>query len=126
MMQLLLVGIGGCLGSICRYATGLAAQRLITTTLPVATLIVNAVGCLVIGITMGVIEAKGITDPTVRLFMVVGFLGGFTTFSAFGYETFSLATDGRLAVAIANGITQMTVGLLSVWAGHTLATQLST
>ena len=84
---------------------------------PAGTLAVNLAGCLAIGFLGGIAEQRRIFDPEIRLFVFVGILGGFTTFSAFSYETASLAHDARLAAALLNITLQVLVGLLAVWLG---------
>jgi CrcB protein len=89
--------------------------------LPMGTLAVNVIGCLGIGFLSGLIEYRQMLEPEARFFLLVGVLGGFTTFSTFGYETFSLARDGEtLAVALNVGLS-VTLGVCAVWAGHVAA-----
>jgi len=88
---------------------------------PVGTLAVNVFGCLVIGFLGGIAEQRRVFDPEFRLFVFVGILGGFTTFSAFAYETASLAQDGRLPGALLNIALQVMIGLAAVWVGGLLA-----
>lgn len=122
MKAILLVGIGGFVGSALRYLfTGWLFRLLDKPWFPVGTLAVNLLGCLAIGFLGGLAEQRRIFDPELRLFMFVGILGGFTTFSAFAYETASLAHDGHGAAALLNIVLQVMVGLLAVWLGGLLA-----
>ena len=117
---MLLVGGGGFLGSVARYllSTAVGAGAAGRTVFPAGTLTVNVLGCLVIG-ACAAFGARTIpwTDSA-RLFLFTGVLGGFTTFSAFGYETFALARDGRWGFAAANVALQLVCGLLAVAAGY--------
>lgn len=117
MQNLLAVGIGGFLGSIARYYLSSWAAQEQPFSLPYQTLTVNLLGCLLIGFLGGLAEwTKG-----VRLFLFAGLLGGFTTFSAFGQETFALAEESRFGAAAANILLQVGLGLLAVWAGTSLS-----
>ena len=114
MIGFLLVGIGGALGSMARYGVGLAVQA---TTFPYATLIVNAIGCFCIGLALPDLERAASLPPETRLLAVVGFLGGFTTFSAFGSESVALMKLG-LAPALANVAANLMLGLAAVAIGR--------
>ena len=121
-LNTLLVGIGGFIGSVCRYwVSGWVQSLLSRTWLPVGTLAVNVIGCFLIGLLMGLADFRQSLKPEARLLLVVGVLGGFTTFSAFGYETFALARDREFAAALINIGTQVLFGLLAVWAGYSVA-----
>jgi len=118
-MKILLVGCGGFLGSIARYLLGGAVHRLVQTSVfPFGTLLVNVSGCLAIGVLGGLADGLGLLSPGSRVFLLIGVLGGFTTFSSFGYETFQLARDGGTLPALANVLLQVGLGLVAVWAGH--------
>jgi fluoride exporter len=122
MRELLLVGAGGCLGSVCRYLLGGWVYKLLSKPLlPWGTLAVNVLGCLVIGVLGGLTESRQTFSPGTRLFLFIGVLGGFTTFSTFGYETFALARDGQLALTLANIALQLLLGLGAVWAGYVIS-----
>ena len=118
----LAVGAGGCLGSLLRYGLILLAQRLAPLAgFPHATLAANLSGCLVIGALAGLADARGDFAPAVRAFLFTGVLGGFTTFSSFGYETLLLAREGQAIHALANVLLHVGVGLALVWLGYALA-----
>jgi len=85
------------------------------------TLVVNSAGCLLIGFLSGLAENRSVFGPEVRLFLFIGVLGGFTTFSSFAYETFSLTRDTENLAAAVNIIAQLILGLVGVWFGNTLA-----
>jgi CrcB protein len=122
MLKVLLVGAGGFLGAILRYALGgWVHDMLNNASFPYGTLVVNAVGCLLIGFLSGLAESRAVFGPEARLFIFIGILGGFTTFSSFAYETFSLARDTQNLAAIVNVFAQVILGLIGVWFGNVLA-----
>lgn len=84
---------------------------------PLGTFAVNMLGCLLIGYLMQLSESRGVFQAEGRLFVFVGVLGGFTTFSSFGLETFHLLRDGEYMFAIANAVGQVVLGLVLVWLG---------
>lgn len=110
-MKLLVVAAGGAFGSAARYAMSHAAGLLLPTSFPYGTFLVNAIGCLVFGLVIGVAEGRGTLTPAARLFWLVGVLGGFTTFSSYAYDTVVLARGGALPLAIVNAAGQVLVGL---------------
>jgi CrcB protein len=116
--KVLLVGCGGFLGSIARYLLGGAVHRLVQTPVfPFGTLLVNVTGCLAIGVLGSLADLRGILSPEARVFLLIGVLGGFTTFSSFGYETFQLLRGDQSVAALANVTLQVGLGLGAVWAG---------
>lgn len=122
MRNLLLVGSGGFLGSIARYLLGgFVLHSTGAARFPFATLVVNVTGCLAIGAIAGFAERASVFAPSTRLFLITGFLGGYTTFSAFAYETVFLAREHAWVSAVANVIAQMALGLLAVVAGYRVA-----
>ena len=124
MTHLLLVGAGGFIGSIGRYLlAGAVHQVLHGSTFPYGTMVVNIIGCFAIGCLNGLAEARQTLVPEVRVFLLIGLLGGFTTFSTFGYETIALMRDSQVGAALANVLLQVTVGLLCVWLGYGLVTR---
>lgn len=122
MTRIVLVGVGGFFGAVCRYGLAGAVHRLGDSAFfPWGTLAVNAIGCLAIGVVAGLVEFRGVLSPEARLVVVIGFLGGFTTFSSFGYETFQLLRDGQTVSALSNVVLQLAAGMAGVWAGFALA-----
>jgi CrcB protein len=117
VLNLLLVGIGGALGSMARYGVGLAFSG---ATFPYATLVVNVIGCFGIGLALPTVDRAAALSPEVRALVVVGFLGGFTTFSAFGSESIALARSGASQVLI-NVAANVILGCGAVLAGRALA-----
>lgn len=126
MRNLLLVGTGGFLGSVSRYyLSGLVIHASGAPRFPLATLAVNVTGCLSIGILAGLAEHAHLLSPSARLFLLTGFLGGYTTFSAFAYETYFLGREHAWASAAVNVAAQVVLGLLAVVLGHRLAVLVS-
>ena len=122
MLGVFLVGAGGFLGAILRYALGGWIHNILDNAwFPYGTLVVNVVGCLLIGFLSGLAENRSVFGPEVRLFLFIGILGGFTTFSSFAYETFSLARYTENLSAVINVFAQLILGLMGVWFGNTLA-----
>jgi len=83
--------------------------------------VINVTGCFGIGLVVALAEERMVLGPTIRLFLTVGVLGGYTTFSSFGYETMVLVRDGSLGSAAFNVVAQVALGLLAVWAGAATA-----
>ncbi len=117
MNQFVLLSVAGALGALSRYALGGVIQRATGSSFPYGTLVVNAVGCLVIGYVMQIALTTDIIAPSVRLVVTVGFLGAFTTFSTFSYETVKLLEDGVFVSAILNIALNVGAGLLATFLG---------
>ncbi len=122
LYQATLVGVGGFLGSVMRYGlSGLVHRFLPSAAFPYGTLTVNVIGCLVIGLLGGLTDARQVLGPGARLFLFLGLLGGFTTFSTFGYETVALLKDADRSQAVINVVLHVGLGLSAVWAGYALS-----
>lgn len=122
MVKILLVGAGGFVGSVLRYLTAGLAHRVVPSSFfPIGTLAANVIGCFAIGALAGVAEARGVIGAHTRLFLMIGLLGGYTTFSTFGFETFALARDAETVKAVANVLLSVTLGLMAVWIGYGIA-----
>jgi len=121
-MNVLWVAIGGALGSAFRYLLSDAVQRSTTLYLPVGTFVVNVLGSFAVGLAAGVTVGR---DPVehegFRLFLIVGFCGGFTTFSAFSHETLALLRAGQAGWAGLSVTAHLLAGLVAVWLGLSLA-----
>jgi CrcB protein len=119
MLKVLLVAVGGSIGSVLRYAaSGLAQDLFRNSTFPVGTLLVNLAGCLLIGAGSQLAEARGAFSDSSRALLFIGVLGGFTTFSAFSNETFSLFRSGSPLLGWLNVAVQVLGGLGCVWLGR--------
>jgi CrcB protein len=125
-MRLLLVAVGGALGAAARYAvSGWAARLSAHSTFPYGTLTVNVAGSFLLGLLMGA-AASGplLVSPRLRAFLALGFLGAFTTFSTFSYETMAALRVADLRTALANVAVSVAAGLAACWLGLALADRL--
>jgi fluoride exporter len=116
-MQLLAIGIGGAIGAMARYVLGGAVHRVTPGLFPYGTFVVNVVGCLAFGVIIGLAESRLTVGPVARAFLLIGLLGGFTTFSSFTFETFELMRDGQMTRAAVNVAGQFLLGFSALWAG---------
>jgi CrcB protein len=119
-----LLFVGGGLGASLRFALATWVDTRAPVSFPWGTLAVNAAGCFAIGLLATFADEHHVLSPGARLFLVAGVLGGFTTFSTFGLETWTLVEDGALRLAIANAIGSVVVALVAVIAGVVIARQL--
>lgn len=116
-----LIGLGGLIGAVLRYLIGAQAQEFSRSiSFPYGTLVVNAIGCLCIGILSYFTEYRGALTADVRAMLMTGLLGAFTTFSSFSFETVNLISAGQLAAAGANLAANNMLGLIAVWGGRAL------
>ncbi|MBN2211793.1 MAG: fluoride efflux transporter CrcB [Sedimentisphaerales bacterium] len=122
MLRLLLIFLAGGCGCLLRYALSGWIQRLSSSSFPVGTLAVNIIGCVVIGFLMSLFTGPVLLREAYRLAILVGLLGGFTTFSTFGYETISMTTEGLFGLAALNLLLSNGLGLAAAWLGMRLAT----
>ncbi len=121
MQRILFIGIAGLVGTLARYGlSGIIARRF-GETFPTGTLVVNVSGCFLAGVLVYLLQERFMVNPEIRIAAMIGFLGGFTTFSSYGLQTFTLLQDGEFAFAALNVIASNVLGLLTVWAGYTLA-----
>ena len=117
MYSILYVGIGSFIGGAFRYLLTSWTYRNLNPSFPYGTLAVNVIGSFLIGFLGGLAESRTLLTAEARLFLVTGILGGFTTFSAFAWETFSLAGAAQPTAAL-NVVLQLSLGLLAVWIGN--------
>ncbi len=116
-MKWLLLLLGGGLGAVLRFALALWIDERAGVHFPWGTLAVNVAGCFGIGVVATLADEHALVSPTLRLFLVTGLLGGFTTFSAFGMETWQLLEDGHALTALGNAMANVVAGLAAVIAG---------
>ncbi len=114
--DVVLVALGGSVGSVARYLVGLALAAALGVTFPYGTLVVNLTGCFAAGVALGVGDVQGLATPA-RLALVTGFLGGYTTFSAFGVETARLAEQQGMLIACVNVGGNVVVGIAAAALG---------
>lgn len=118
MKAIFAVGVGGLLGSIARYKLGgVILHHTPGWRFPLSTLAINILGCGVLGLVAGIAEYRHELSPSMRLFLATGFCGGFTTFSAFGFETLYLLRRQEPAWAVANVLLSVLAGVGAVWLG---------
>jgi CrcB protein len=119
----LMVLIGGGIGAVARYAFGAAISARFGGRFPLGTLVINVTGSFLIGILMTLFTERLQPHPNWRLFLVVGFLGGYTTFSSFEYETLQAIQDGGKWIGLLNVIGSVTLGYIAVWIGTFIVRQ---
>lgn len=125
----LAIAAGGAMGAVLRYGVGGWVQdtrlaepgRWFGAALPWGTLVVNLSGCLLIGLLAGLMQRRLLVHPDLRALVLIGLLGGYTTFSTFALETLRLVQEGSLGAALANGLGSPLLGLVGVWLGDMLA-----
>ena len=122
VILILLVGVGGFFGAVMRYVvTNWVQDFFHVLSLPYGTLTVNLLGCLIIGLLGGLSESRNLLNQEARALLFIGVLGGFTTFSTFGYETVQLLRDGQSLAAFSNIGLQVCMGLVAVWIGYSIS-----
>ena len=119
-MNLLVIALGGAIGAAARYLLSTFVLRVSGTLFPLGTFVVNVVGCLVFGAIAGATTQRVQIAPALRLFLLTGILGGFTTFSSYAFESFVLARDGQMLWAAVNVAGQVVAGLVGMWAGYVI------
>ena len=123
LINAVIVGSGGFLGALARYGLSrLVHWQVPFATFPYGTLVVNLLGCFVIGVIAGFTESRQLFAPEFRTFALIGVLGAFTTFSTFGYETFAMIRNDEYLRATGNVGMHVILGLALVWLGYILTT----
>jgi fluoride exporter len=117
MKAIILVALGGAIGSLMRYFVALLLKNFYSGEFPWHTFTVNIIGCFFIGLVFSW-SLQNISFENIRLFLMVGILGGFTTYSSFGLETFDLIKQGKIIIALAYIFTTNAVGLIAVFSGY--------
>ena len=121
MLRLIYIGLAGAVGTLLRYWLSELTARRFGETFPTGTLVVNLTGCFLAGLLFYLLFERYLINPTLRTVVLVGLLGGFTTFSSFGLQTFTLLRDGEMGLALFNIGVSNVGGLLLVWVGYSLA-----
>ena len=119
---MLMAGAGGFVGTCCRFLINRLFAQFREIPFPLATFIINILGCLAFGILSGWIQKTGILTPKLNALLIVGFCGGFTTFSTFSYETLSLGMNGEVFVSFIYIALSVIIGLFATWLGFTITT----
>jgi len=122
--KLAAIAAGGALGAVGRYAITMGAHRLWKGAFPSGTFIANVLGCFLIGLLATLLATKLSVREEIRLFLLVGFLGGLTTFSTYGFETLSLLLNERLELALGYVLVSNGAGILAVLAGYRVAARM--
>lgn len=115
--QLIAVGIGGGAGSILRFLGSQVTRKYFDGAFPLATFMVNLLGCFLIGLFIGILDGKPDTNGQLKLLLITGFCGGFTTFSAFANENLQLLQNNQFILALTYTIASVLLGILMVWVG---------
>ena len=116
-MNLVLIALGGALGAVSRFLLGNAVSKAIGSALPYGTFVVNVIGCFAMGLLMTIIVDRELLPASCCLFLCVGLLGGFTTFSSFAYEGLMLLNEGRLLAVLTYVGGSVGLGLVAAAAG---------
>ncbi|GGH05099.1 putative fluoride ion transporter CrcB [Parapedobacter pyrenivorans] len=115
--QLILVGIGGGLGSMLRFLVSVSTSRFVHGTFPLSTLLVNLSGCFLIGVLVGIFSQPPHVGNNMRFLLITGFCGGYTTFSTFAHENLLLIENQQIPLAIGYTLLSVVLGIALVWAG---------
>ncbi|MCG8407437.1 MAG: fluoride efflux transporter CrcB [Phycisphaerales bacterium] len=121
MGKFLLIFVGSGIGGVLRYALSGWTQKLSYENFPLGTMVVNVSGCLFIGFLSAAFAGRWLVREEYRLALFIGLLGGYTTFSTFGLETFALLNERQIASAAINVLLSVGLGLAAVWCGYRLA-----
>jgi fluoride exporter len=121
MNNFLIIGVGGFLGAVARYAIALWIGQKWGRNFPMGTFVINVSGSFFIGLLMVLFTERYLVNPQWRLLLVVGFLGAYTTFSTFEYETGSLLKDGEWMMAMLNVVGSVVAGFVALKMGEVIA-----
>jgi CrcB protein len=120
LKDILFIGLGGGIGSICRFVVSLVIGKWIDASFPWGTFTINLLGSLLIGFFLGFFDKSMLNEP-LKLLLITGFCGGFTTFSAFSAENLSLLMAGQWLTALAYSLLSVLIGIAAVWLGFKLS-----
>lgn len=117
MRPLLLVALGGAVGSVLRYLTAELVKKFTLSSFPIGTFVANIAGCILIGVLIGLFDKAGSENPQLKWLLITGFCGGYTTFSTFSYENLSLFQQGNYGLALLYLSSSILLGILGVGLG---------
>jgi CrcB protein len=117
LKTILYIAIGGAIGSVLRYLTSVVISKYWSNHFPLATFIINILGCFLIGLLIGILQKNNLADSNLKWFLITGFCGGYTTFSAFGLENIALLQNNNSALAFLYIGLSVILGLFAVWLG---------
>ncbi|HET9053287.1 MAG TPA: fluoride efflux transporter CrcB [Cyclobacteriaceae bacterium] len=117
MKQILVVGLGGAAGSVLRYLVSTVTLKYYSASFPLATFIVNVTGCFIAGLIFGWIAPETTETQNLKLLLITGFCGGFTTFSAFALENVRILNTGNTSLMLVYTVASVVTGLLACWIG---------
>lgn len=117
LRTILIVGSGGFIGSVMRYLVQFYMEKNLTSTFPWGTLIANVAGSFIIGMIYALTEKGNLLNPELRLFLAVGICGGFTTFSSFAYNNFTMIKENSITLLLFNVGGNLFLGIMSVYLG---------
>lgn len=121
MFKIIAVMLGGAVGTALRYFVSLGIYAFVKPTFPYATFFINVTGSFVIGLLAELFNTRVLESPVLRVALLTGVLGGYTTFSSYSWESFSLIRDGEAWLALLNAAGSVVLGLVAVWLGARLA-----
>ena len=117
LKTILYIALGGAIGSVLRYLTSVLVSKYWSNAFPLATLVTNIIGCFLIGFLIGELQKNNLVNSNLKWFLITGFCGGFTTFSAFGYENMSLFQSNNSLLAFGYIALSVVLGIVAVWLG---------
>ncbi len=121
LKTILYIALGGAIGSVLRYLTSVFVNKYWANQFPLATLLTNVLGCLIIGFLIGILEKNNLANSNLKWFLITGFCGGYTTFSTFGYENYSLFQSNNSLLAFGYIALSILLGIFAVWLGLFIA-----